>query len=104
MTQLVLPGPEGPYATPLNLALVEALEQDANLLHVAEKLTAREMKLGDIVVLLMRIYRHAGCTLTGEDLSAFLLTQAPATLLADVLLTVLTPLAKAGAIDREKKS
>ncbi|MDE1151408.1 MAG: hypothetical protein PW788_02630 [Micavibrio sp.] len=103
MTTLTLPGPERPYTTPLNLALIETLEQDTNLLQVAERLAARDMKLAETVTLLCRIYRCAGCDMADAALEQFLLTQAPAILLADILLMVLTPLARAGVIDPAKK-
>ncbi len=97
MTDFLLPGPSRHYPLPLNLALVEVIEQDTSLLQVAESLAARSTKLSDIVKLLLRFYALAGCDVSPPQLEEFILQHSPATLLADILLQILSPLKQMGA-------
>ncbi|TAL39634.1 MAG: hypothetical protein EPN97_02095 [Alphaproteobacteria bacterium] len=94
-----LPGPEQDYPLHLNLDLVEALEEaGGSLLKIADDLVSRELKLSAMLPLLRIAYGRAGCTLTVEELDAFLLCRSPASLLADLLMAILTPLHAAGAV------
>ena len=94
LTLFPLPTPEGPRHLKLDLCLVTALEAEGSLLKTAESLAAREMKLGDIIRLLQRIYGAADIAIADE----YLLRQSPALLLAEVLLAILSPMTEMGAV------
>ena len=104
MTEFSLPGPARNYPLTLNLALIESIEQDMSLLQVAERLSAREIKLGDITRLLLRFYVAAGCDLSPAALEEFILGHTPVALLADILVQILTPLRQIGAAGPGKPS
>ncbi|MBI1215687.1 MAG: hypothetical protein GC185_07705 [Alphaproteobacteria bacterium] len=94
-----LPGPDKPYALPLNLALVEALEEaGGGLMQLAERLLRKELPVSDMLRVLRAAYRFSGCTLEDGALETFILQNAPPLLLAEILLCVLTPLQAAGAV------
>lgn len=94
-TVFPLPGPDGPRMLKLDLALVAALEEETSLLKTAEQLAARELTLTGIIALLRRVYRAAGLPEVPDE---FLLQQAPALLLAEILLAILSPLAEMGVL------
>ena len=97
MTEFLLPGPARNYPLILNLALIESIEQDMSLLQVAERLSSREIKLGDVTRLLVRFYVAAGCDIEPVALEEFILAHTPVALLADILVQILTPLRQMGA-------
>ena len=96
MGVVMLKGPAGDYPLLLNLALVEVLEAESSLLAQAELLAARQMKLGDILRQLLRLYRYAGCDTAEALLEEFILTRQPAGMLADILVQILMPLKELG--------
>lgn len=94
-----LPGPEQDYPLHLNLDLVEELEEaGGSLLKIADDLVSRELKISAMLPLLRIAYGRAGCALAGDTLDRFLLCRSPASLLADLLMAILTPLQEAGAV------
>lgn len=94
-----LPGPEQDYPLHLNLDLVEALEEaGGSLLKIADDLVSRDLKLSAMLPLLRIAYGKAGCVLAPVELDSFLLCRSPASLLADLLMAILTPLHAAGAV------
>lgn len=98
---IALPGPEGPVFLRLNLALIEALEQDAEgLYRVAEKLVQREIGVAEMIRLLKICYGLSGRSFDGEALDRFLLARLPELpeLLTEVLLAILEPVGKLGGV------
>jgi hypothetical protein len=94
-----LPGREQDFPLHLNLDLVEALEDaGGSLLKIADDLVSRELKISGILPLLRIAYGKAGCALTAEELDSFLLCRSPVSILADLLMAILTPLHDAGAV------
>jgi hypothetical protein len=94
-----LPGPDHDFALPLTLGLVEALEEaGGSLLKIADDLVSRELKISAILPLLRIAYGRAGCAIAAEELDRFLLRCSPVSILADLLMAILTPLQEAGAV------
>ena len=95
---MMLPGPKRDYALNLNLRLVETMEQEGSLMDLAENLTAGRVKQEDLFLRLKIVYQAAGCLLPLEALRRFLAEDKPPPILAEVLLGILTPLLKMGAV------
>lgn len=98
MDSITLPSPDGNIMLRPNLALVGELEREASLLKTAERLLAREMKIGEMLPMLRACYRAAGCVEEDDVLDMFLLEHQPSLLLAEVLAAILSPLARMGAL------
>ncbi|MEZ0226535.1 MAG: hypothetical protein ACAH83_18405 [Alphaproteobacteria bacterium] len=99
MNDFKLPGPDKHYPLRLNLDLVAALEDTGgSLLKIADRLVSRDLKLSEILPLLHIAYARAGCAMETGELAGFLLCRSPASLLADLLMAILTPLREAGAV------
>jgi len=94
-TVFPLPGSVGTVPLTLTLRLVERLEAETSLLKTAERLAARDLKISDMAALLRIAYAEAGLSEVSDD---FLLQQAPALLLAELLLAILSPLGDAGVL------
>ena len=89
---MILPGPKRDYALTLNLNLVEKLEKQAGLIDVAERLTAGALSADQVFSSLKTAYQAAGCLLPQETLRRFLTEKNPETILAELLLGLLSPL------------
>lgn len=99
MKDFSLPGPAGHLALPLNLDLVEALEDaGGSLLKLADRLVAHDLKLSEMLPLLRLCYRRAGCALADAEIDALILRHSPAALMASLLMGILAPLQEMGAV------
>jgi len=88
-----LPLPDGALPVPLNLALVETMEQTAGGLYaLASQLLAGTAAHSTLLHLLRAVYRHAGCRLDDAPLEDYLMTLPAARLATGLLAAVLTPL------------
>lgn len=98
---IALPGPEGPIFLRLNLALIEALEQDGEgLYRVAERLVQRDIGVAEMIRLLKTCYCLSGRGLEEEALDKFLLARLPELpeLLTEIFLAILEPVGKLGGV------
>ncbi len=101
---IVLPSLEKDIGLPLTLHLVDAIEkQGGSLFKIADQLVAKEMPMGDIIRLLSGIYGFTGNPLPPDDVAHVLRTRgiAPAVLLSNILLAILTPLQYLGAVKED---
>lgn len=95
---ITLPLPASTLKLAPDLALVMALEETRSLLKTAEMLLSRELRVSEVLLLLRICYRAAGCRMDDAALDAWLLGRSPASLLADILSGILTPLAALGVV------
>jgi hypothetical protein len=101
MSDCILPTPDGGCSLPINLDLVEKLEKKAgSLFKLADQLVQRELTLSEILQVLEVVYGAAGILV--PDVASFLLRQStrpPAQILSEVLVHILTPAARMGAVE-----
>jgi hypothetical protein len=102
MEKFTLLGPDAEYALCINLDLVEKLEKKGgSLFKIADQLVQKELSMSEILQLLCVAYKAAGCETVASDLSDYLLLRskrAPSSLLSDILVEILSPAAKLGAV------
>lgn len=95
MTMTILPEPEGSYTLKISLALIAAIENNhGSIYQLAEKLLDKSLGLAVIISVLKSVYRAAGRDVAEE----FLLQQPCAELLTSVLLDILGPVERLGAV------
>lgn len=91
----VLPTPDGTASLKISLALVAEIEKNhGSIYQLAEKMLDKSLGLAAIVSILQSAYRAAGCAVTDE----FLLRQDCAEILTSVLLDILSPIERLGAV------
>jgi hypothetical protein len=94
-----LPGPDSVYELKITLPLIAAVEKEQGGLYLmAEKLLEGALPLSQTIGALKIIYRHADCKEAEEILDAYLLQQPCSDLLAEVLVEILEPMEKLGAL------
>lgn len=100
MDHYVLPSPQGDVAVKINLDLVERLEKKGgSLFKIADQLVQKELPLSDILQLLLVAY--ASPDHERQSLADYILKQSPkppAQILSEILLHILTPSQRMGAI------
>lgn len=96
---ITLQGPDKVYTLKPTLALIEALESEyGSLYQLAEDLLEKSLPLSEMVEVVRALYKHAGCTVSGD----FLLGQPCAEILISFLLGILGPIERMQTNEREK--
>jgi hypothetical protein len=95
----VLPGDGQSHPLKISLKLIADIEENqGSLYQMAESLLDKSLPLGALIGVLKILYRHAGCGMTEERLDDFLLRQPCTELLTSVLLDILGPIDRLGAV------
>lgn len=103
MSNITLPGPSHTYHLRPTLQLVTDIETTGgNIFKIADQLVSQELGLNDILLLLTTAYKACDSDIDTHVISDYLLNDcpvAPALLLSDILVAILSPLQKMGAIE-----
>lgn len=103
MSSITLPGPLHTYHLRPTLQLVTDIETTGgNIFKIADQLVSQELGLNDILQLLTTAYKSCDKGIDAHSISDYLLNDcpiAPALLLSDILVAILSPLQKMGAIE-----
>lgn len=96
---IVLPGLDQSYPLKISLQLITDLERvHGSIYGIAEKLLEETLTLSAMMGILKTLYRHAGCESTEEALEEIVLRETNGELLATVLLDILAPIERLGAL------
>lgn len=89
----------GDYTLKISLKLIAAIEKDhGSLYRMAENLLEQSLPFSTMAAILKIIYRYAGCKMPEDELDDFILRQPCAELLGTILLEILEPVERLGAI------
>jgi len=95
----ILPGTGQSYPLKISLQLIAEIEGGyGSLYQLAENLLDESLPFSTVAGILKTLYRHAGCKMTEEALDDFILRQPGAELLTAVLLEILEPIDRMGAV------
>ena len=97
---IVLPGSDqSSYSLKITLSLISKMEKAyGSLYQIAESLLDKSLLLSTMIGILKMFYRHAGCKVPEAELDDFFLRQPCTELLTSVLLDILEPIDRMGAI------
>lgn len=97
---IVLPGfDKSSYPLKITLSFISETEEAyGSLYKIAESLLDKSLPLSTMIGILKIIYRHAGCKVPEAELDPFFLRQPCTELLTSVLLDILEPIDRMGAI------
>ena len=96
---ITLSGPDKPYSFKVSLKLISELEGGyGSLYQMAEDLLNQSFPLSSMAGVLKVLFRHAGCAVEENILDDFIIQQPCADILASVLLDILGPVERLGAV------
>ena len=87
------------YQLKITLSLISEMEEAyGSLYKIAESLLDKSLPLSSMIGILKMLYRYAGCKIPEAELDDFFLRQPCTELLTSVLLDILEPIDRMGAI------
>ena len=87
------------YPLKITLSLISEMEEAyGSLYQIAESLLDKSLPLSTMIGILKMLYHHAGCKIPEVELDDFFLRQPCTELLTSVLLDILEPIDRMGAI------